>query len=219
MKEGIFITGTDTGVGKTAVSAILLASLRKAGIDAVPMKPVQTGCKTIKGRLLAPDLEFMLKFGGIKPPDADRNLMCPYRFKPACSPHLAAAMAGKSISLNKIRKCFQKLSSQHEAVIVEGAGGLLTPISGKKTMLDLMKMLKLPVILVARPGLGTINHTLLSIREIRCAGLKLEGVILNQTQPGRPGFIEKDNFTTIARLGKVKVLGCISFNRKLNRCT
>ena len=215
MKEGIFITGTDTGVGKTVVSAILLASLRKAGIDAVPMKPVQTGCKTTKGRSTAPDLEFMLKFSGIKPSNADKNLMCPYRFKPACSPSLAATMTGKSISLARIKKRFQKLSSQHEAVIVEGAGGLLVPVSGKKTMLDLMKMLKLPVILVARPGLGTINHTLLSIREIKRAGLKLEGIIFNQTQPGKPGFIEKDNLTTIARLGKVKILGCIPFNRKL----
>lgn len=215
MQQGIFITGTDTGVGKTVVSAVLLASLRQAGIDAVPMKPVQTGCTSRKGRLAAPDLEFMLDFAGVKPGKTSLDLMCPYRFKPACSPHLAAAMAGKSISLNRILASFRKLAKKHQTIIVEGAGGVLVPVSGRKTMLDLMKLLELPVILVARPGLGTINHTLLSIREIRRAGLELKGVIFNQTKPGRTGYMEKDNFRIIAVLGKTKILGFIPFNRNI----
>jgi dethiobiotin synthetase len=215
MKKGIFITGTDTGVGKTVVSAVLLASLRNAGIDAVPMKPVQTGCVRRKGTLVAPDLDFILKFTGMKATKAGLDLMCPYRFKPACSPHLAAAMAGKTISLRKILRSFLALARKHDAVIVEGAGGVLAPIHGRKTMLDLMKTLRLPVILVARPGLGTINHTLLSIREIRRSGLNLKGVIFNQAEPGRARFIEEDNINTISALGKVKALGFIPFNSKL----
>jgi len=215
MNKGIFIAGTDTGVGKTVVSAILLASLRRAGIDAVPMKPVQTGCTSRNGRFIAPDLEFMLKFAGIKPSRIDHVLMCPYRFKPACSPHLAASIAGKTISLKKVLHAFRQLTKKHQAVIVEGAGGALVPINKRETMLDLMKLLKLPVILVARQGLGTINHTLLSIREIRRAGLELKGVIFNQTKPGKPGYIEKDNPRIIATFGKTKILGFIPFNRKI----
>ena len=212
MKKGIFIAGTDTGVGKTFVSAILLSSLRKAGLDAVPMKPVQTGCVSRKGRLAAPDLEFILRFAGIKATNAEKELMCPFRFKPACSPHLAAAMAGKTISFDRILRSFRKLAGKHQAVIVEGAGGVLVPIGRNKTMLDLMKMLELPIILVARPGLGTINHTLLSVGEIRRAGLNLHGVIFNQARRGRHGIIEKDNIATIARLGRVRILGCIPFH-------
>jgi len=215
MNKGIFITGTDTGVGKTVVSAILLSSLRNTGIDAVPMKPVQTGCIKSRGSLVAPDLEFVLRFTGLTPSKTIKNLMNPFRFKPACSPHLAAVMAGKAISFKEILRSFTILSKKHDAIIVEGAGGILTPITGSRTMLDLMKTLTLPVILVARPGLGTINHTLLSIRELRRAGLEVKGVIFNQTEPGRPGFIEKDNFRTITALGKVRILGFIPFNRNL----
>jgi len=215
MNKGIFITGTDTGVGKTLVSAVILSALHQAGIDAVPMKPVQTGCKSKKGRLIAPDLAFVLQLTGIKTAASEQHLMCPYRFKPACSPHLAASMAGKRISFSNVRKCFRKLASRHSMVIVEGAGGVLVPLNGKKTMLDLMKMLDLPVILVARPGLGTINHTLLSINKLRGAGLEVKGVIFNETQPGRPGFIEKDNVKTIAQLGKVRILGYIPFGLRV----
>ncbi|MDD4870693.1 MAG: dethiobiotin synthase [Kiritimatiellae bacterium] len=215
MANDLFITGTDTGIGKTLASAVLLASLRKSGIDAVPMKPVQTGCSTRKGKLVAQDIEFVLNFTGIKTTATDRKLMCPYRFKPACSPHLAARIARKTISFNRIVHSFKKLYRKHQAVIVEGAGGVLVPINGKKTMLDLMKILRLPVILVASPGLGTINHALLSIREIKRAGLDLKGVIFNQSKPGRPGYIEKDNFQTIAALGKIKILGFIPFNSKI----
>ncbi|OGV66445.1 MAG: dethiobiotin synthase [Lentisphaerae bacterium RIFOXYA12_FULL_48_11] len=217
MNKGLFITGTDTGVGKTVVSSILLASLRQSGIDAVPMKPVQTGCTSRKGKLVAPDLEFMLDFAGIKPDKISLNLMCPYKFKPECSPHLAATMAGKPISLSRIMAAFKKLTRKHQVVIAEGAGGVLAPVSDRKTMLNLMKLLNLPIILVARPGLGTINHTLLSIREIRRARLELKGVIFNQTKPGNPGYIEKDNMKIIARLGKVKILGFIPFTSEAPR--
>lgn len=204
MNKGIFITGTDTGVGKTFVAAALVACLRKAGVDAVPMKPVQTGCRRRKGTLSAPDLESILSIAGLKPSAEERAWMCPYRFPDACSPHLAARRARAAISFTRIRSCFERLCRRHEFVVVEGAGGILVPISGKKTMLDLMRLLDLPVLLVARPGLGTLNHTLLSLRELRRAGLRVGGVILNQAHPGRRGFIENDNFKTIARLGRVR---------------
>lgn len=217
MTDGVFITGTDTGVGKTVVAAAILSALVKGGADAIPMKVIQTGCTTSSGKLVAPDLEFVLSRAGLNPSHKDRELMCPYRFKPACSPHLAAAMAGRTISLTRIAKCFRTLALKHEMVIVEGAGGILAPIAGGRTMLDLMKTFHLPVILVARPGLGTINHTLLSINELRHARIQLAGVIFNQTEPGKPGFIEKDNLKMVAKLGRVKILGCVPFDRKLRQ--
>jgi dethiobiotin synthetase len=211
MKQGIFITGTDTGVGKTIVTTVILSILRKAGIDAVPMKPVQTGCRRRSGKLVVPDLESILRLVGIRTTNAEKELMCPFKYMPACSPHLAASITGRRISLNKILQCFRRLSNRHQVVVVEGAGGVLVPLDRKKTMVDLMKLLGLPVILVARPGLGTINHTLLSARELKRAGLKLKGVIFNQAEPGQPGFIEKDNFKTIPAIGRIKVLGFVPF--------
>jgi len=205
--KGIFITGTDTGVGKTVVSAALLAAFRDAGVDAVPMKPIQTGCKRRNKELATPDLDFILKTTGLRASLEERALMCPYRFKPACSPHLAAKMAKKVISPWKIKDSFRKLADRHEIVVVEGAGGVLVPIGGKKMMIDLIAMLRLPVVLIARPGLGTINHTLLSLGELRRAGIEVLGVIFNETEKTRRGFIEADNRKTVEWLSGVPVIG------------
>ncbi|MFC1498457.1 dethiobiotin synthase [Verrucomicrobiota bacterium] len=215
---GIFITGTDTDVGKTVVTAALLTSLRSKGIDAVPMKPVQTGCINKKGNLIAPDLEFCLKAADLNPDAAEKKLMCPYTFEPACSPHLAADKANTSISLDQILTSFNQLEKNHDMVIVEGAGGILVPINKNETMLDLVKILDLPVILVARSGLGTINHTLLSLRELKRAKLKVIGIIFNQTTPDAPEYIEEDNLRIIPELGETPVLGKIPFtpNIELN---
>jgi len=210
-KFGIFVTGTDTGVGKTVVAAGLLAQLRADGVDAVPMKPVQTGCRVVRGRRLAPDLAFSLKAAGLKPGQRELADMAPYCFTPACSPHLAAKEAGVTLSLPVIERAFRRLNRAHEAVVVEGAGGILVPLNERQTMLDLMIRLGLPVLLVARPGLGTLNHTLLSVWAMRAAGLTVLGVILNQAKPGRWGRIEDDNRRTIERLGGVKVLGCVRY--------
>lgn len=207
--SGVFVTGTDTGVGKTVVAASVLAALIADGVDAVPMKPVQTGCRTVRGRLVAPDLAFCLRNAGLRPDPQELADMAPYCFRPACSPHLAAREAGVGISLPVIERAYRRLSRAHEAVVVEGAGGVLVPLNGRQTMLDLMIRLGLPVLLVARPGLGTLNHTLLSIWALRSAGLEVMGVVLNQSTSGGWGRIEKDNWRTIERLGGVKVLACI----------
>ncbi len=210
-KFALFVTGTDTGVGKTRVAAGLLARFRAAGMDAVPMKPVQTGCRLAKGRLVAPDLDFCLRAAGLKPGKRELADMAPYCFRPACSPHLAAKEAGVTLSLPVIERAFRRLSRAHEAVVVEGAGGVLVPLNERQTTLDLMIRLRLPVLLVARPGLGTLNHTLLSLRVLQEAGLTVLGVVLNQAKPGRWGRIEVDNCRTIERLGGVKVLGCLRY--------
>ena len=206
---GLFVTGTDTGVGKTWVAAGLLAALRRRGIDAVPMKPVQTGCAGRGAALRAPDLESSLAAAGLVPAPGERALMAPYLFRPACSPHLAAERAGVRIDLARIARAARALAAARDFVCVEGAGGVLVPLDGKLTMVDVMRQLGLPVLLVARAGLGTINHTLLSLRVLRESGLNVAGVVFNQTEQGPWGLIEDDNVETVARLGRVSMAVCL----------
>ena len=213
--NGVFITGTDTDAGKTVAAAAVLVSMRAAGIDAVPMKPIQTGWAMLDGIPQSPDLEFCLRMAGLRPDPEELQDMVPFIFEPACSPHLAAAKAHREISLDRIFEAFNSLLGRHDKVVVEGAGGLLVPISGDKTMVDLMAMLQLPVILVARPGLGAINHTMLSIRELERSGLTLHGLIFCETTDTGWGEIEHNNVETIARMGKARVLGRIPHMRAL----
>ena len=201
--KSVFITATDTGVGKTVLAAALLVAARARGIDAVPMKPVQTGCVRRGQRLVAPDLEFCLKAAGLDPSPQERQWMCPYRFILASSPHLAAARDRVHIEKGVILEKFRRILKKHDAVIVEGAGGVLVPLNERDTMLDLMRAMRLPVLLAARPGLGTINHTLLTLRVLRAAGLTVAGIVLVQTHLGRHALIEQDNAHTIRRLGRV----------------
>jgi len=211
MSNGFFITGTDTDIGKTVAAAAILSILRTAGRDAVPMKPIQTGCGKRGDELVPEDLEFILKATGLTPPPEDIKRMCPVRLESACSPHLAAQRANETISFGQILTALHELVATHELVIGEGAGGLLVPLVAGLTMLDLMAEIGLPVILVARPGLGTLNHTLLSLRELERSRLAVRGTVLVETQPTTWGYIEEDNRKTIEELSGVPVLGHIPF--------
>lgn len=208
--RGFFVTGTDTDAGKTVAAAAVLVSLRASGIDAVPMKPVQTGGVCSQDGLRSPDLDFCLRMAGLKADPEELRDMAPYIYEPACSPHLAASLSGRDISLERICEAFTNLLKKHEFVVVEGAGGLLAPLAAETTMIDLMAALDLPVILAARPGLGTINHTLLSIRELESSGLSLHGIIFCETTQTGWGQIEQNNLETISRMAKAPVLGRIS---------
>jgi dethiobiotin synthetase len=210
-ERGVFVTGTDTGVGKTISSAALSALFREAGSDAVPMKPIQTGGLFRDGEWVSPDLSFCLRMANLAPDPTELADMAPYVFQPACSPHLAASRTGRHISCERIASSFARLSKRHDLVVVEGAGGVLVPIDRNRTMLDLMKLLDLPVVLVARPLLGTLNHTLLSLRELDRAGLSVVGVVFCETRKTRWGFIEKDNWKTVERFGKVQVVGRVPY--------
>ncbi|SPJ16087.1 putative ATP-dependent dethiobiotin synthetase BioD [Syntrophobacter sp. SbD2] len=237
--KGVFITGTDTDAGKTIAAAAVLVSMRASGIDAVPMKPVQTGggrwdrrpgpalsstapIRSDRGadgrpglELQSPDLTFCLRMAELRPDPEELHDMVPFIYEPACSPHLAAAKTGCEISLDRILEAFHRLLRRHDRVVVEGAGGVLAPISANKTMIDLMAMLGLPVILAARPGLGSINHTLLSIGEIERSGLTLHGIIFCETTSAGWGEIEENNVETIGRMGKARVLGRIPYMAEL----
>lgn len=204
--NGLFITGTDTDIGKTALSALLLAELRRRGMNAAPMKPAQTGCD---GGV--PDLDYSLAMAQMEISAEDYANMSPYRFEPACSPHLAAELAGTEIDIAEMVIAARTLASEYEFIIAEGAGGIMVPLNRREIMLDLMQALKLPILIAARPGLGTINHTLLSIRALRSDGLNIAGVVIVESQSSKSGFIEEDNLNTIEQFGKVPILGTIPY--------
>ena len=190
-----FITGTDTGVGKTTVSALLCAAL-----DAIYWKPIQTGTRD------GADRATVLRLAQLP---RNRALPETYRFSPPVSPHLAAERSGVRIELRKIR--LPQVPSR-ENLIVEGAGGALVPINSTKFMTDLMSHLALPVLLVTRTTLGTINHTLLSIAALRAARLDLRGVIMS----GQPN---RENRRAIEHYGKIEVVGAVPPLKTMNRAT
>ncbi len=221
--NGLFVTGTDTGVGKTALSALLLAELRRRKINAAPIKPVQTGCEpgghsaiTAHGsRLAVPDLDYSLLMASLKVDDETYANMAPYTYEPACSPHLAAEMDGREIDIAEMVIAARTLATEYEFIIAEGAGGIMVPLNRRETTLDLMQALKFPILIAARPGLGTINHTLLTIRALRSDDLQMAGIVFVASSDDEPGFIEEDNAATIEHFGKVPILGTIPYCAQL----
>jgi 8-amino-7-oxononanoate synthase/dethiobiotin synthase len=196
---GVFVTGTDTGVGKTVVSAVLARTLASAGLEVGAMKPAQTG---VAGG--DDDLGAIISLGGVAPEKAS----APYAFEEALAPEVAARMAGAVIDAGKIVAGFMALKSRADVVVVEGAGGLLVPLNDYFTMAELARAMALPVVVVARPGLGTINHTALTVEAARMRGLSVLGVILSDF-PSDPGAAEATNPTEIERLANTAIIGVV----------
>ena len=199
--RGIFVTGTGTGVGKTLIAAGLLRALRDSGVFALPVKPVQTGCPEIGGKLSAPDLEFSLKVSDLEPGEPLMDLMCPFRYSPACSPHLAGRMTGVHPDVETVIGKMNQISDSCDFIVAEGAGGVLVPLNESENMLDLMVELGWQVVLVARGDLGTINHTLLSLAAIRNAGLRITAVVVNHLTE-ETSIVTIDNPLAIAQYGE-----------------
>ncbi len=207
MEQGIFITGTDTGVGKTYVASGIALALTRSGVDVGVMKPAETGCSRRKGRLVPGDACALMKAAGASDP---LNLINPYRFRPSLAPALAATLAGTKIDAGVILSAFKKLSRLHDFMIVEGAGGIMVPLGHDYTYLDLVRALQLPVLIVARPGLGTINHTLLTISALQHRSLNIAGVVVNCAQDSRMRLAEKTNPSIIEKMSGIPVLDFIT---------
>ncbi len=190
MAERCFITGTDTDVGKTYVSRLLAEGF--ACLHTVHyLKPVQTGCtRDASGVLSAPDLDYVLSCGKIA--DQEPGDSVPYRFEPACSPHLAASCAGVTISIDHIRETFNRVADRKSITIVEGAGGVLAPLSATTTMADLMQHLRLPVVVVTEPRVGTLNHTLLTIEALTRRNIETAGIVLDNVRAMPENYIYHD---------------------------
>jgi dethiobiotin synthetase len=204
--RGLFVTGTDTGVGKTILSSALLAAMSAEGERVSAYKPVLTGL----------DEQADTSEPGDWPTDdvllgtaacLSAQDVAPLRYGPAVSPHLAAELAGERIDPERLLAGVPSPPSGGEGVetlVVEGVGGLLTPLAGHYTVRDFAAALKLPLLIAARPGLGTINHTLLTLQAARSAGLDVRAVVLTPWAE-EPTGLERSNRTTIADLGSVEV--------------
>ncbi len=206
--KGVFITGTDTGVGKTYLAAGIAKHLRARGIDVGVMKPAETGCSRRNGTLVPSDAVILMKAAGVNDRLDDVN---PFRFRNPLAPSVAAAAEGSSIDPDRIRSAFDRLCRKHRFMIVEGAGGIMVPLTGRYTYLDLALNLRLPVVVVARPGLGTINHTLLTIEALKMREIAIVGVVINYTGGEKTGAAEKTNPGVLQELAGVDVLGVIRY--------
>jgi dethiobiotin synthetase len=179
--SGFFVAGTDTGVGKTLIACALTRALAAAGLKVAVMKPVASGAQATANGLRNPDAVMLSRAANV---DVPYELVNPYCFAPAISPHIAAAEAGTAIEPTRIRRCFAELRSRAECVVVEGAGGWMAPIGESLTMADVATALGLPVVLVVGLRLGCLNHAALTASAIRSAGLRLAAWLGNQLDPG-----------------------------------
>ena len=165
MGKAIFITGTDTGVGKTFVAATLAACLRAAGYRVGVMKPAETGCAESDGTLIAEDA---MRLKGASGCAAPIEKICPYRFPYPLAPSIAAERAGVKIDIDHLRAVYDDMSSSHDVTLVEGAGGLMVPLLPSYTYADFARVFKLPILIVAANRLGAINHLLLTLEHASC---------------------------------------------------
>lgn len=203
----MFITGTDTAVGKTLVTAALAQSLKERGLDVGVMKPVETG--VVKGR----------------PSDADRlkqaaqvldslELVRPYAFRLPIAPLDAARTEGRTITLQAIMRAYRELQAQHDLLLVEGVGGVHVPITPRADVLDLIEMMKVPVLVIGRAGLGGVNHALLTLNALRERKVPILALVLNRTTPAKAAMAQRQERSTASLLREaagVPVIGPLPY--------
>jgi len=197
--RGLFVTGTDTGAGKTVLAGAVVAALRARGVDIRALKPVITGLDEPGSPDWPLDHELLARAARQRADQVAFEL-----YGPPTSPHLAAELAGRQIDVPALLDSIRGAGAEAEAVVVEGVGGLLVPLSNSHDVRALARSLELPLLVAARPGLGTINHTLLTLEAARGAGLDVAAVVLTPW-PDHPSTIEHSNRETIAQLGAVEV--------------
>ncbi|WP_139556058.1 dethiobiotin synthase [Methylotetracoccus oryzae] len=202
LSPGLFVTGTDTGVGKTQVGAAVASLLRERGIVVQPRKPVESGCKRIDDRLLPHDALTLRTAAGLNLP---LETICPHAFEPALSPERAAMLSSAGLTLQDLVQACRTGVGADDFLLVEGAGGFYSPIAAGALNADLASALGLPVLLVAADRLGVINHTLLTVEAIERRGLTLAAIVLNRAEPLSDP--EMDNAADLSRwLGRPPIV-------------
>jgi dethiobiotin synthetase len=197
--RGLFVTGTDTGVGKTVVAGAVTAALTRRGARVAAFKPVVTGLEEPAAFGWAHDHALLAAAAGTTPEEVS-----PARFGPPVSPHLAAAQAGTTLDVEGLLELARAAAARSDVLVVEGVGGLLVPLTDTHTVRDFAVALGLPLLIAARPGLGTISHTLLTLEAARSSGLNVLAVVITPW-PEEPSAMERSNRETIERLGGVEV--------------
>jgi dethiobiotin synthetase len=198
MKRGCFVTGTDTGVGKTLAAAALVHALRARGLRVAPMKPVAAGAAMRGGAWVNEDTEILARAAGLGPADYDD--VTPVVLREPMAPHIAAEREGRDITLAPVMAAFERLAARHDFTVVEGVGGFDVPLGPRLDTVDLAKAMALPVVMVAGLRLGCLNHALLTAQAVRAAGLHLAGWIANTLDPAMP-VIDENVAALDERLG------------------
>lgn len=211
MSRGYFVTGTDTGVGKTLVSAALLHAHARLGLRVIGMKPIAAGCAWHDGVAYWEDVAQLEAASNIS---MDLDLRNPYRFNAAVAPHIAAAHVGQKIEMGTICQAYTALQRTADMVIVEGAGGFLVPLNESETLADLAQALDLPVILVVGIRLGCINHALLTVQAVSRMNLPLAGWVANQLDPDMLSMPE--TFASLQQRIDAPMLGLIPYQSGIN---
>ena len=204
--RGLFVTGTDTEVGKTVIAGGIARVLKNKGQKVGVFKPVASGCRSDRGGLVSPDAEFLAHCAD-SPETLDQ--ICPVRFREPLAPEVAVQRGAEPIELEVIRTYYNRLAAGKEVVIVEGIGGLLVPLSEELLVADLAGQMDLPLLIVAKPALGTINHTLLTIEAARARGLRVAGIVVNSYVADTASVAEETNPAAIERASGVKVLAIV----------
>lgn len=212
MKKGFFVTGTDTGVGKTVISAALIKAANLLGFRAGGMKPIETGCLK-KGDILIPSDGIFLKT--VAHMEENIKNISPYCFENPLAPLPASEIEGIDIDFNNIKNVFIYLTERYDVLIVEGIGGILVPIKKNYFVIDLVKILELPLIIVSRPGLGTLNHTMLTVNCAIREGLHVAGIIINYSNPPEFNLAEETNPHVIKKICNVPIIGIFPYLKDL----
>ena len=208
MARGFFITGTDTGVGKTVIAGGVIRVLHSLGIKTCAMKPIESGCGR-EGTILIPhDGTFLKQTAQMEDPI---RLVVPYCFENPLSPFSAAETEGREISIEEIKRAYHTLYTSYEAIVVEGIGGLMVPIKKDYYVVDLAKEFSLPLLIVTKPGLGTLNHTMLTVNCAVQAGLEVAGLILNYSRPPEKSLAEKTNPNVLREICPVPIVGTFPY--------
>lgn len=214
MIKGLFVTGTDSGVGKTVITGGLAGMLRKNGIRAAAFKPVQTGGIEFKGGLLSEDALFYRAAADLPYSGRELNPCC---LKPPLSPNVAARLSGQVIDPQALAEAYYRLAAENDLVLVEGAGGLCVPLVDYHfTMADLAKLLHLPLLVVTRPGLGTINHTVLTVRYAQYNGIEVMGIIINGYREDLATMAERTNPEVIRGMTGAPILGIVPYLQEVS---
>jgi dethiobiotin synthetase len=213
MGKGIFITGTDTGVGKTVFACGLAALLKESGYKVGVMKPAETGCGQDDGKLVPQDAVALQEASGCTAPLVK---ICPYQFREPLAPSVAADREGTRIDIDRLMNLYNEINAAYDITIVEGAGGLLVPLLPSYTYADFAKVLKLPLIIVAANKLGMINHLLLTLEHASCKGLSVLGYVLNQVE-SQPSLAAETNREALVSLTGVPCMGEVPYIEDLNR--
>ncbi|MFD2229253.1 dethiobiotin synthase [Alkalimarinus sediminis] len=213
MAKTYFVTGTDTDVGKTVVSAALLEAAKTKGLQTIAIKPVAAGCESTVDGLRNSDALLLQKHMTV---DLAYEQVNPVALEAPAAPHIVAATQGKSLSLSRlVGYCRGALMTKHDFSLIEGAGGWRVPLNGRETLADLPRELNNAVILVVSIKLGCINHALLTAEAIQRDGLELAGWIANSVQPEAIDF-EEENISTLASLLPAPCLGVLPFSSPLS---